>query len=183
MTPSKAKEVFFKYNTKPNLLKHSVAVAATMKHFAHLAGEDETFWEVVGILHDVDYEQYPDEHCHKLVDILKAEGLDDKTIRAIQSHGYEICTDVEPVLYMEKVLCAVDQLTGFIIACALIRPERKLDLVTLESAKKKWARKEFAAGTDRDRIMRFCERLGVDFDYMFMETFTALKGVAGELGL
>jgi predicted hydrolase (HD superfamily) len=116
-------------------------------------------------------------------EILKAEGFDDEFINSVLSHGYEICTDVEPKKYMEKVLCTIDQLSGFLIACALIRPEKKLDLVEMPSVHKRWATPAFAAGTDRERIMRFCERLGVSFDYVAEQTLIALKSIANELGL
>lgn len=178
-----ALEILKKYTTKPNLIKHGIVVSAVLKHFAKVQGEDADYWAVVGLLHDVDYEIYPDEHCHKLVEILKQEGFDEKFIRSIQSHGYEICTDVEPKSYMEKVLCTVDQLSGLIIACALIRPEKKIEFVTLESIQKRWKIPSFAAGTDRERIMRFCDRLGKSFDYMATETLRAMQAIADEIGL
>lgn len=179
----KTLELLKKYTTKPNLLRHATAVSACMRHFAEVEGEDVNYWEVVGLLHDIDYELYPEEHCHKCVQILKDEGFDDKFILTVQSHGYEICTDVEPKLYMEKVLSAVDQLSGFIIACAMMKPEKKLSVVDLDNIKKKWKDKKFAAGTDRDRIMRFCERMGKDFDYVATHTLVALQGIADKLGL
>lgn len=172
-----------KYTTKPNLIKHAIVVGAVLKHFAKLQKQDPNYWAVVGILHDVDYEMYPDEHCFKLVDILKAEGFDDEFIRIIRSHGYEICTDVVPQSYMENILAAIDQLSGLIIACALVRPEKKLEFVTLESIDKRWKVPSFAAGTDRARIMRQCERLGVTFDYIAAETLKAMQAIAGQIGL
>jgi len=178
-----AMTVLKKYTTKPNLIKHAIAVAAAMKHFAHLAGEDEEYWQVIGLLHDIDYEMYPDCHCHKCVEILRDEGFSEDEIHSIQSHGYEICTQVEPTHYMEKVLCTVDQLTGFIIACALMKPDKKLDSLTLDSIKKKWKNKGFAAGTERERIERFTGRMGKSFDWVICETLTALRGIAPELGL
>ncbi|MCL2484084.1 MAG: HDIG domain-containing protein [Firmicutes bacterium] len=183
MTQEKALEILKKYMTKPNLIKHSIAVAACMRQFAKLAGENEEHWAVVGLLHDIDYELYPDSHLEKSVEILKSEGFDDAFIRSVQSHGYEICTDVEPVHYMEKVLCTIDQLSGFLIACALIRPEKKLELVEMPSVHKRWTTPAFAAGTDRERIMRFCERLNKPFDYMAEQTLIALKNIANDLGL
>jgi putative nucleotidyltransferase with HDIG domain len=176
-------EILKKYTTKPNLIKHAMAVAECMRHFAKLEGEDELFWETIGLLHDIDYEMYPDEHCYKGVEIFKNEGFHEKTIHAHQSHGYEICTDVEPNCYMENVLCAVDQLSGFIIACALIRPEKKLELVTMDSIRKRWKIPSFASGTDRARIERFCERMGKSFDYVAEQTLIALKGIAEKLDL
>jgi len=183
MTEKQASEVLRKYFTKPNLLKHAIAVSAAMKHFAKLEGEDESYWAVVGLLHDIDYEMYPEVHCIKCVEILRKEGLDESIIHAIQSHGCGLCNDVEPTRYMEKVLCTVDQLTGFIIACALIRPERKLSVVDMDSIRKKWGQRAFAAGTSRDRIMAYCEKLGKTFDYMAEQTLIAMQGIATELGL
>ena len=183
MTTTQALEVLKKHTTKPNLIKHAIAVSAAMRHFAKLENEEAEFWATVGILHDIDFELYPEKHCHKSVELLKKEGLCEKTIRAIQSHGFEICSDVEPVHYMEKVLCAVDQLTGFIIACALVRPEKKLEFVDMDSIKKKWGKKDFAAGTNRARIERMCERMGKSFEHVAQETLTALQAAASELGL
>jgi len=172
-----------KYTTKPNLIKHAMAVSAVMRHFARLKGEREEYWATVGLLHDIDYEQYPDEHCERLVNMLRNEGFDDQFIRSIQSHGYEICTDVEPQSYMENILATVDQLSGFVIACALIRPEKLLSCVTLESMQKRWAIPSFASGTDRNRIMRQCERLGVTWDYMAQETLKGMMPIANKLGV
>lgn len=178
-----ALEILKKYTTKPNLINHALAVSAVMRHFARIKRENEEYWAVVGLLHDIDYEKYPEEHCQRLVGILKNEGFDEKFIRSIQSHGYGICTDVEPQSYMENILCAIDQLSGFIIACALIRPEKKLELVNLESIQKRWKTPGFAAGTDRRRIMRQCERLGVTFDYIATETLKAMQGISNKIGL
>jgi len=182
-TEKEALEILKKYTTKPNLIKHAIVVGAVLKHFAQLQGEDAEYWNTVGLLHDVDYEMYPEEHCFKLVEILKDEGFDDKFIRAIQSHGYEICTDVEPISYMEKILCTIDQLSGFIIACALIRPEKKLEFVDLKSIHKRWKIPSFAAGTERGRIESQTTRWGLDFDYIATETLKAMQAIAGDIGL
>lgn len=183
MTQNQALEILKRYTTKPNLIKHALAVAAAMRHFAQMRGEDPEYWAVIGILHDIDYELYPEEHCNKCAELLKTEGLPDSVIHAVRSHGYEICCDVEPLTYMEKILGIVDQLTGFIIACALIRPEKNLDVVTLDSMKKRWANPQFAAGTKRDRIQIRCDRLGVELDYMLEQTLVALKTIANDLGM
>ena len=188
MTENQAFEILKKYTTKPNLIKHAFCVSACMKHFAKLENKDQEFWAVAGMLHDIDFEMYPEQHCYKCVELLKENGLDDKTIHAIQSHGWEIvtdnewCTSVEPNCYMEKVLSAVDQLSGLIIAVALMK-DRKLANVTLESIKNKWKNKNFASGTDRDRIVRFCERMGKDFDYVATQTLIALQGISNKLEL
>ena len=183
MTEAQALDVLKKYTTKPNLIKHAQAVAATMRHFAKLAGEDEEYWAVVGLLHDIDYELYPDEHCHVCREILKNEGFDDNFIHAVQSHGHEICTDVCPNCYMEEILSATDQLSGFIIACALMKPNKTLAEVDVSSIKKKWKDKKFAAGTERDRIEKVIANMGKEFDWIAGETLNALQGISGQLGL
>jgi len=176
-------ELLKKYTTKPNLIKHAVAVAGVMKYFAKQAGQDENYWEVVGLLHDIDYEIDPECHCHRCVEILRENGISEDMIHAIQSHGYEICTDVEPLNYMERVLSVVDQLSGFIIACALMKPDKKLSSVDLASVKKRWKDKKFAAGTERERIIKMCEIMGRDFDWVIQETLDAMTPMADELGI
>ena len=154
-----------------------------MRHFAIIECEDPEYWAVVGLLHDIDYECCPENHCHECVKILKKEGFDDKFIRSVQSHGYEICTDVCPACYMEEVLCAVDQLTGFLIACALVKPEKKLASVEMPSVMKKWKTPAFAAGTERKRIEGVCQRMDRTLEYMMEQTLIALQGISDELGL
>jgi len=178
-----ALEILKEYTTKPNLIKHAIAVSETMRHFAKLSGEDGEYWACVGMLHDIDYELYPDEHLDHTSEILKKHNFDDKFIHSVLSHGYGCRNDIAPECYMEQVLCTVDQLTGFIIACALIRPEKKLALVTLEGMQKRWKTPSFAAGTDRARIERFCAQLNKPLDYMMEQTLAALLGVAEKLGL
>ena len=182
---AQALEILKKYTTKQNLIRHALTVSGVMKHFAKLQSEDENYWAVVGLLHDVDYELYPEEHCHKLVGILRQEGFDDDFIHTIQSHGYpEVkSTGVVPQTYMENVLAAIDQLSGLIIACALIRPEKKLEFVNLESVLKRWKMPTFAAGTNRKNIMDRCNDIGVSLDYLAAETLKAMQGFAGEIGL
>lgn len=183
-TVARATGILSKYVTKPNLVKHMVAVSEAMRHFARIEGEDEEYWATVGLLHDIDYELYPDMHTNETtVKILTDEGYDKDFIHAVQSHGFEICNDICPICYMEEVLSVVDQLSGFIIACALMKPNKKLEEVDLPSIQKKWKDRKFAAGTERDRIMLCCERMGKDFDYMAGETLKALQNVAGKLGL
>jgi len=183
MTEQRAMEVLQKYTTKPNLIKHAVAVAETMRHFARLAGEDAQHWAIVGLLHDVDYELYPDCHCEKCVEILRDEGFDDSFIRSIQTHGYGICTDIAPTCYMEQILGAIDQLTGFIIACALMKPDKKLASVDMDSMKRRWKDKKFAGGTNRERIENICANLDGGFEYVISETLIAMQNVADKFGL
>jgi len=182
MTRSEAYEILTTHMTKPNLIKHSLALEATMKHFATLNNEDTEYWGNVGLLHDVDYEKYPDEHCHKYHEMLQ-DKVDDDFYHAIESHGYGLCTDVIPEKLMEKVLITADQLTGFITACAMVNPERKLSEVKLKSMKKKWKNKSFAGGTERDRIEHWTAEMGLELDYMLEQTLIAMQGISDELGL
>lgn len=175
--------IFKKYNTSPNLLKHAMAVEAVMKHFAKLQQEDIEKWGMIGFLHDIDYEKYPEQHCQKCVEILKDEGFSDDIIHAIQSHGYGICSDVEPQEYMEKVLYTIDELTGLVIATALMKPSKKLEEVEVKSLKKKFKTKGFAAGVDRELIQKGTEMLGLELDEVLEQTLIAMKDIKEELGL
>ncbi|MCL2383568.1 MAG: HDIG domain-containing protein [Oscillospiraceae bacterium] len=168
---------------KPNLIKHCLAVEAVMRHFAELNNEDVEYWGNIGLLHDIDYEKYPEEHCEKCVEILQGENVSEEIIKSILSHGYGLCTDVMPEEFMEKVLITIDQLTGFIIACALIIPSKKLADVELASMLKKWKKKDFAAGTQRERIEHWTAELGYTLEYMLEETLAAMKKISNELGL
>lgn len=183
-TREEALELFKKYNKSDSLLKHALAVEATMKHFAELLDEpDIEKWAVVGLVHDLDYEMYPDEHCVKVKEILKEENYPEDYIRAVVSHGYKICTDVEPREKMEKVLYAIDELTGLITASALVRPSKSVMDLKPKSVKKKWKDKAFAAGVDRDIIQRGIDMLDMDRDRVIQETINAMKKVAEEIGL
>jgi len=183
MDREQAKKILEKYIQKPNLVKHSFAVEAAMKYFATMNNEDAEYWGNVGLLHDIDYELYPDEHCKKSGELLKAEGFDDDFIKSIASHGYELCSDVKPEKFMEKALITVDQLTGFIIACAMVQPSKKLDDVTLESMLKKWKKKDFASGTHRERIEHWAKEMGCSLEFMMENTLGALRTIGYELGL
>ena len=144
MTREEAYKILEKNMTKPNLIKHCLAVESVMRHFAEMNNEDVEYWGNVGLLHDIDYELYPEEHCKKYREVLK-DAVDDDFIRVLESHGHELCTDVRPEKFMEKILVTIDQLTGFITACALMKPSKKLEDVELASMHKKWKNKSFAA--------------------------------------
>ncbi|MCF6173081.1 MAG: hydrolase [Campylobacteraceae bacterium] len=133
-----------KYNTHA-LVTHGLSVEGAMRFFAKKSGEDEEKWGIVGLLHDLDYEKYPDEHCHKTKEIMTPLGYSDEIIRAIMSHAYGICTDVEPISKMEKTLYAVDELAGLITACALVRPSKSVMDLEVKSVKKKFKQKSFAS--------------------------------------
>lgn len=166
------------------LIKHALAVEAVMAHFAQkFSEEDPEKWRVVGLLHDLDYEKYPEEHCRKVAEILRDEGWPEDYIRAIQSHGWKICSTVEPLERMEKVLYAIDELTGLIVATALLRPSRSILDLTAGSVLKKWKQKGFAAGVNREIIEEGVRLLGMDLTEVIDETIRGMQNVAGELGL
>lgn len=179
----KAIELFKKYNSEESLFKHALSVEAVMRYFARKNKEDEDEWGMVGLLHDMDYEMYPNEHCIKVKEILEKENLPESFIRAIQSHGFEICVDIEPISEMEKTLYAVDELTGFITACALVRPSKSVEDMEVKSVKKKLKNKNFAAKVDREVINKGAERLGISLDELIKETIDALIPVQEKIGL
>ena len=165
------------------LVTHGLAVEGTMRYMARKAGEDEELWGIVGLLHDLDYEKFPEQHCHKTAQILREKGYSEEIIRAIMSHGWGICTDVEPQSRMEKTLYAVDELTGLITACALVRPSRSVMDLELSSAKKKYKDARFAAGASREVIQKGADMLGVGIDELIVDVITAMRGIAPNLGL
>jgi uncharacterized domain HDIG len=183
-TRGKAYEILTMYNKSDSLIKHALAVEAVMLHFAEILGEsDRKKWGIVGLLHDVDYELYPEEHCVKAKEILEKYDIPEDYIHAIQSHGWGICIDVEPVHRMEKVLYTIDELTGLINATAILRPSRSvLDLET-KSVKKKWKTKGFAAGVNREVIEKGAEMLGMEKDYIIEETIKGMQAAAEAIGL
>jgi len=172
-----------KYISNDALIKHALAVEAVLAHFARKFGEDEEKWRVIGLLHDLDYEKYPEEHCQKVREILLDEGWPEDYIRSIQSHGWKICSDVEPVEKMEKVLYTIDELTGLIVATVLLRPSRSILDLTAKSVKKKWKQKGFAAGVNREIIEEGARLLGMDLTEIIEETIKGMQSAAEELGL
>lgn len=183
-TREEALELFKKYNKSDSLLRHALAVEGTMRHFAELLGEpDVEKWGIVGLIHDLDYEMYPDEHCIKVQEILKEEDYPEDYIRAVASHGFGICCDIEPIESMEKVLYAIDELTGLITAVVLLRPSKSVLNLEPKSVKKKWKDKAFAAGVDRSIIEKGIEILEMEKDYVIQETINAMRKVAEEIGL
>lgn len=165
------------------LVTHGLAVEGTMRYMARKAGEDEEMWGIVGLLHDLDYEKFPEQHCHKTAQILREKGYSEEIIRAIMSHGWGICTDVEPQSTMEKTLYAVDELTGLITACALVRPSRSVMDLELSSAKKKYKDARFAAGASREVIQKGADMLCVSIDELIVDVITAMREIAPSLGL
>ncbi|WP_026485777.1 HDIG domain-containing metalloprotein [Caldanaerobius polysaccharolyticus] len=174
------------YTKSESLIKHALAVEAVMKHFARLFNLDEndvTKWGIIGLLHDIDYEMYPQQHCKKVREILTRYGYPEEYIRAIESHGYNIVNDVKPIHKMEKVLYTVDELTGFITAVAILRPSKSLSDLSVKSVKKKWKQKSFASGVNRNVIEEGAKMLEMELDYIIEQTIIGMQQVADEIGL
>jgi len=165
------------YNQDEFHLLHAQAVENTMRYFARELGfaDEEDFWGIVGLLHDLDFEKYPEEHCIKSQEIMKERGIDEKIIHATASHGYAITVDIKPEHEMEKVLYAVDELTGLIGAVVLMRPSKSVQDLTLKSVKKKYKSKNFAAGCSREVIERGADMLGWTLEDLIQRTIDALK--------
>jgi putative nucleotidyltransferase with HDIG domain len=182
-TREEAFRLLTEYNKNESLIKHALAVEAVMRYFARKRGEDEDKWGVIGLIHDLDYEQFPDQHCHKTEEILRENDWPEEYIRAVVSHGWSICTDVEPQTELEKVLFAIDELTGLVVTTALVRPSKSLLDLKTKSVKKKWKDKRFAAGVDRSIIEKGVQMLGVDLTELITDTIMGMREVAEEIGL
>ncbi|SCN24713.1 putative hydrolase (HD superfamily) [Clostridium sp. N3C] len=182
-TREEALELLKKYNKSESLITHGLAVEAAMRHFAGLYNEDPDKWGIIGLVHDLDYEMYPDQHCFKVREILEAENWPEEYIRAIQSHGYELVNDVKPISNLEKVLYTIDELTGLITAVCLMRPSKSILDLEVKSVKKKWKQKSFAAGVNREVIIKGAERLGMELDDVIKETINGMKKAAEAIGL
>ena len=176
-TKEQAWELLTQYNKGEFHLKHANTVADVMRWYAEKLGygDEADFWEIVGLLHDLDFEMYPDEHCIKSQEIMRENGLDERLIRATASHGYAITVDIQPEHEMEKVLYATDELTGLIGAVALMRPSQSVQDLTLKSVKKKYKSKNFAAGCSREVIERGADMLGWTLDDLITQTIEALR--------
>ena len=182
-TREEAFELLKKYNQTESLIKHALAVEGVMRYCARQRKADEEKWGVIGLIHDLDYEQFPDEHCKKSETILREHEWPEEYIRAVISHGYGICTDVEPQSEMEKVLYAIDELTGLVATTALVRPSKSVLDMKPKSVKKKWKDKRFAAGVDRSIIQRGAEMLGVQVSDLILDTIMGMREVADQIGL
>ena len=177
MTNGSSVILLTEYNQDEFHLLHAQAVENTMRYFARELGfaDEEDFWGIVGLLHDLDFEKYPEEHCIKSQEIMKERGIDEKIIHATASHGYAITVDIKPEHEMEKVLYAVDELTGLIGAVVLMRPSKSVQDLTLKSVKKKYKSKNFAAGCSREVIERGADMLGWTLEDLIQRTIDALK--------
>ena len=182
-TREEALALLRQYNKNESLIKHAMAVEGVMRYIARKRGEDEEKWGVVGLIHDLDYEQFPDQHCKKTEEILKENDWPEAYIRAAVSHGWGICTDVKPESDMEKVLYAIDELTGLVVTSALVRPSKSVMDMKAKSVKKKWKQKQFAAGVDRSIIEKGAEMLGVELGELITDTIMGMRDVAVEIGL
>ncbi|MCX7879518.1 MAG: hydrolase [Ignavibacteria bacterium] len=182
-TREEALELFLQYNKTDSLIKHALSVEAVMRHIAEKHNENPDIWGVVGLIHDLDYEMYPEVHCQMTKKILEERGWNPELIRAVMAHAWGICTDVEPKSLMEKYLFAIDELTGLITAVALVRPSKSIMDVEVKSVKKKWKEKNFAAGANREIIEKGAELLGISLDELIQLTIDGMKKVAKEIGL
>ena len=171
------------YNENDALIKHALAVEAVMRHCARKRGLDEEEWGLIGLIHDLDYEQFPDQHCKKTEEILTSRNWPPKYVRAVISHGWGLCSDVEPQTELEKVLYAIDELTGLVAATALVRPSRSVMDMKAKSVKKKWKNKAFAAGVNRDVIEKGAEMLGMELGELITDVIMGMREVADEIGL
>jgi putative nucleotidyltransferase with HDIG domain len=182
-TRDEAYELLTTYTKTDNLLNHARAVEAVMRHFAEKFGEDVEKWGTIGLVHDLDWEAYPEQHCQKTTEILQEADWPEEYIRSIRSHAWGMFTDDKPEHRMEKVLYTIDELTGLITATALVRPSKSILDIKPKSVKKKWKEKSFAAGANREVISQGAEMLGMDLNDVIAETIAGMQTVADEIGL
>ena len=183
ITREEALELLRKYNQEPFHLEHGITVGKTLRWFAEDLGygDEADFWEIAGLLHDVDFEKYPEEHCKKAPELLAEVDAEPELVHAVCSHGYGLCSDVKPEHEMEKVLFAADELTGIVFAAAKMRPSKSCRDMELSSLKKKFKDKRFAAGCSRDVIRQGAENLGWELDTLLQKTLTALQTYEEEI--
>jgi putative nucleotidyltransferase with HDIG domain len=176
-------ELFKKYNSSESLQKHALAVEGVMRYMARKAGEDEEKWGVIGLIHDLDYEMYPDQHCIMTKKILEENNWPEEYIRAVLSHGWGLATDIEPITLVEKTIYAIDELTGLVTTSALVRPSRSVMDMEARSVKKKWNDRRFAAGVDRSVIEKGAAMLGMSLDDLIADCIMGMREVAEDIGL
>jgi predicted hydrolase (HD superfamily) len=182
-TYDEALSLFKEFNHDESLLKHAYCVEGVMRYMARKAGEDEEKWGIVGLVHDLDYERFPEQHCSKVKEILEEQGWPEEYIRAIVSHGWGICSDIEPQSNMEKTLYAIDELTGLISAVALVRPSKSVADLEVRSVMKKWKDKAFAAGVNRSVIEKGTTMLEVELTELITDVIMGMRQVADRIGL
>src|SRR5512137_2251045 len=182
-TRDQALALFRKYNKSESLAKHALAVEGVMKYMARKYGEDEVKWGIIGLIHDLDYEMYPEQHCKMTEKILRENNWPEEYIRAVLSHGWGLCSDIEPQTQLEKTIFAMDELTGLVATSALVRPSKSVLDMEARSVKKKWNDKKFAAGVDRSVIENGANMLGVSLDDLITDCIMGMRTVASEIGL
>ncbi|MGD0625238.1 MAG: HD domain-containing protein [Thermodesulfobacteriota bacterium] len=182
-TRKEALELLHQYNESDSLRKHAYAVEGVMRYMARKRGEDVEKWGIIGLIHDLDYEKFPDQHCSKTKEILEGNAWPEEYIRAAVSHGWGICSEVVPQTELEKFLYAIDELTGLVVTTALVRPSKSVMDVNVKSVRKKWNDKRFAAGVDRAIIEKGAELLQVGIEELIEDTIKGMQEVAEGIGL
>lgn len=182
-TRDEALALLHEYNKSDSLRKHAYSVEAVMRYCAGKHGEDEDKWGIIGLIHDLDYELFPDQHCTMTRKILEEHNWPDEYIRAVVSHGWGICSDVKPESVLEKTLFAIDELTGLITANAMVRPSGSVMDMSVKSVRKKWKTPSFAAGVDREIIQKGADMLGVELTELIEDTINGMREVAAAIGL
>ena len=178
-----ALSLFKEFNKSDSLLKHAYTVEGVMRYMARKSGEDEEKWGIIGLVHDLDYEQFPEQHCQKVREILEERGWPEEYIRAIVSHGWGICSETEPQSNLEKTLYTVDELTGLVTAVAIIRPSKSMADLETKSVMKKWKDKSFAAGVNRSIIENGVAMMGVELRDLVSDVIIGMRDIAGKIGL
>jgi putative nucleotidyltransferase with HDIG domain len=182
-TREQAVGLFRKYNQSESLYKHALSVESVMRYMARKAGEDEEKWGIIGFIHDLDYELYPEQHCKMTEKILRENNWPEEYIRAVLSHGWGLCSDIEPQSLLEKTIFAIDELTGLVTTSALVRPSKSVLDMESRSVKKKWGDKKFAAGVDRSVIEKGAAMLGVTIDELITDCIMGMREAAEAIGL
>jgi putative nucleotidyltransferase with HDIG domain len=182
-TYEEARSLLNEFVKSDSLLKHSYAVEGVMRYMARKMGEDENKWAIIGLVHDLDYEAFPEQHCLKAQEILRERGWPEEFVRAVASHGWVICSDIEPQTNLEKVLYATEELTGLITAVAIIRPSRSVSDLEVKSVMKKWKDKSFAAGVNRSVIERGVAMMGVALPDLINDVIMGMREVSDRIGL
>lgn len=182
-TREDAYKLLLTYNKEDRTLKHALSVEAVMRYMAQKSGADEDTWGLVGLIHDLDYEQFPEQHCQKTQEILAKLDWPEEIIRAVVSHGFPSCTPIEPQSVLEKTLYAIDELTGLVMATALVRPSRSILDLEAKSVRKKWKEKQFAAGVNREVIERGAAMLNVELNELITDVILGMRAIADQIGL
>jgi len=182
-TREQAVELFKKYNKSESLYKHALSVEAVMRYMARKAGESEDKWGLIGFIHDLDYEMYPEQHCKMTGKILRENNWPEEYIRAVLSHGWGLATEVKPETLLEKMIFAVDELTGLVATSALVRPSKSVMDMEARSVKKKWTDKRFAAGVNRSVIEKGAAMLGLSLEELITDCIMGMREAAEAIGL